>query len=745
MKILPTQYNYTYTNYNKVSKTPVTTPIIQPSSEQTVSAQNVNFRGFFDLFKREKKYMSGTEAVNFLDKLEMITRDAIQRIVKFAGNDNPYNFKCSKAMIEKVAQLAKDDFDVDDMLDRTPKNFYKENFPAFFDNLYKIKNLGYPIRYIPEFFEGGLSKEEDAKVVLEILNEAYKRKEELSYPFANVRDDEIEQVFLDDPVKTRDITRLLGKKDFINTFSLKIDNVENNIEKIGDIEFDHPLIEQLLELTNPIESAKYKENEQKIKALKSKFKETEDKTSLIKEINDITNANKNLVAKSIKDPIDKVKLAHVFYRMRNDEKKLRYVLNSSRSNTKDGRYKFKKLISNAIITDSDGNVCNQLNFKNNKYLMNLYTADENFSETFDTLLKAINQQPFMKGADIFNDFPLNQKTKKQFTELGINFDKWVKADNNSVIQKEVKLKNEDRTKHVIRNLEEDFSDSLFDALPKTEVEKLKKAMADKGYTLRDCSVAKYEGDGFMDGINTVTKLYKGEKLIKFEDLPALFKVLSNVMEKDEFWTTKNSDKAIDDAINTLKNHILTMRYREMRSANQKMDEKPMQMCVRKVDMNNVEHALFLGNRAGCCTAVGSGFNQWTAPNYVMCKLISAIEVLDGKEPIGNTMCYIAEIDGKPSLVLDNIELRAKYQYNDEIRDSIFDYAKKITEEIAKPDMPIYAGPNRHKVNMGGYPMSEKEFRIIGSTGTGKLYFDFDGDAHAIDGTEVFEAELYKIR
>ena len=188
-----------------------------------------------------------------------------------------------------------------------------------------------------------------------------------------------------------------------------------------------------------------------------------------------------------------------------------------------------------------------------------------------------------------------------------------------------------------------------------------------------------------------------------------------------------------------------MRYQEMRSANQKMDEKPMQMSVRKVDMNNVEHALFLGNHAGCCTAVGSGFNQWTAPNYVMCKLISAIEVLDGKEPIGNTMCYIAEIDGKPSLILDNIELRAKYQYNDEIRDSIFDYAKKITEEIGKPDMPIYAGPNRHKVNMDGFQLNKKDFRIIGSTGTGQLYFDFDADAHSIDGTEVFEAELYKIR
>ena len=61
MKILPTQYNYTYVNTNQVSKTPVTTPTIQPSLEQKLCVQNVNFRGFFDLFKREKKYMSGSD------------------------------------------------------------------------------------------------------------------------------------------------------------------------------------------------------------------------------------------------------------------------------------------------------------------------------------------------------------------------------------------------------------------------------------------------------------------------------------------------------------------------------------------------------------------------------------------------------------------------------------------------------------------------------------------------------------
>ena len=161
-------------------------------------------------------------------------------------------------------------------------------------------------------------------------------------------------------------------------------------------------------------------------------------------------------------------------------------------------------------------------------------------------------------------------------------------------------------------------------------------------------------------------------------------------------------------------------------------------------MNNVEHALFLGNHSGCCTAVGFGSNQWTAPNYIMCKMISAIEVLDCKEPISNTMCYIAEIDGKPSLILDNIELQAKYQYNDEIRDMLIEYAKKMTAEIGNPDMPIYAGPNRHKVDFDNFELINKDFRIIGSTGKGSIYLDFDAEEHEIDGTEIFNSEFYKL-
>ena len=187
-----------------------------------------------------------------------------------------------------------------------------------------------------------------------------------------------------------------------------------------------------------------------------------------------------------------------------------------------------------------------------------------------------------------------------------------------------------------------------------------------------------------------------------------------------------------------------MRLDEMRSASQSIEEMQMQMTVRKVDMNDIEHSLFLGNHSSCCTAVGSGCNQWTAPEYILFKMMSAIEVLDGKNPIGNTMCYIADIDGKPSLILDNIELKQKYQYSDDIMDAIVECAQKIAKDIGKPDMPIFAGPNRHKMNMNKYELQTKDFKVLGDTEGNSVYLDFDTDAHTIDGTEIFESALYRI-
>ncbi len=386
-----------------------------------------------------------------------------------------------------------------------------------------------------------------------------------------------------------------------------------------------------------------------------------------------------------------------------------------------------------------------IKFKKNKYLTKLFVADFDFGENYQAMLEAINQSPKDDIETIFYKFPLNKDTKSQFEKLGINFDKWFKYNPHSKIQKEIKLDDSNRKQNVIKNLEEALSiiyDDFVDSVENRD--NFFDALAQKGYTLKEQKVASYDENGFLDENKTALMLYKDNHPVVFEELLLLFSTVKTFITNDSLWNTKSDNSLIESAKSAAKNHILNMCFKEMRSANQKLEDEPLQITVQKVDMNNVEHALFLENHSGCCTAVGSGCNQWTAPNYIICKMISAIEVLDGKEPIGNTMCYIAEIDGKPSLILDNIELQAKYQYNDEIRDMFIEYAKKMTAEIEKPDMPIYAGPNRHKVDFDNFELVNKDFRIIGSTSKGSVYLDFDAEEHEIDGTEVFNSELYKL-
>ena len=129
----------------------------------------------------------------------------------------------------------------------------------------------------------------------------------------------------------------------------------------------------------------------------------------------------------------------------------------------------------------------------------------------------------------------------------------------------------------------------------------------------------------------------------------------------------------------------------------------------------------------------------------MNKCIGAIELTDKGAFVGNTMTYIAYVDGKPALVLDNIELKTKYHNNDKIRDTFVDYAKKLCEEIGQPDLPIYAGPNRHKLNMEVYPKATHNLKIIGNTGEDEIYLDYMTDGKTIDGTDTDEVVLYKMR
>lgn len=743
MKILPIQYKYSCDNNNSNIQYKTQSP--QKTFYNATTPQSVTFTGLADFFKFEKVFLNEKQTLALLNNAGIKDVNTIKKLMSVAGKKSSFRLKYNKSILQKMVELKNEVFDLDEIFGISDYNLTSKDFQKYFDRLMQMKRKGYPTQYFFNYMKADFVNDEVDKL-LDIRREGYKHRDKLSYQNQLISDDDLDYLFLDEPKKTIMTLKILGKKDFVNSFVERFDYVDSNIEQIGEISEEHPLFQKLLELTNPTECKKYLENQENIKDLKSRFWNTQgkEKEDLIREINEFTVKNKNLVANSIKDYRDKIALVQVFNMMKDNFNRLNWFLKNCNLKTKGSNHQIKKLLNHLLAVDNDGNVCKRFNFGKNELLHNMCVADEDFKENFKKLLYVLNAQPKKSVSEAFNDMVANLNTKAQFEKFGINYDKWVAHNPDIKVQKNIMLAGQNIKKNVIQNLEVDFNSDTLSSLPQKEVEDLLNAMKQKGFTQNGVEIPIFDEDGIFSGTNFEPRLFKDNKPIQFEDLPELFKIVSNHIKSSAFWVNKNPDKKIESAKNTFKNHVLQMRLDEMRSASQSIKEMQMQMTVRKVDMNDIEHSLFLGNHSSCCTAVGSGCNQWTAPEYILFKMMSAIEVLDGKNPIGNTMCYIADIDGKPSLILDNIELKQKYQYSDDIMDAISECAQKIAKDIGKPDMPIFAGPNRHKMNMNKYELQTKYLRVLGNTEGNNVYLDFDTDAHAIDGTEIFESALYRI-
>ena len=328
--------------------------------------------------------------------------------------------------------------------------------------------------------------------------------------------------------------------------------------------------------------------------------------------------------------------------------------------------------------------------------------------------------------------------------MGIDYDRWVNADKNSYKTIKIELDAETARNAAIRNLEADFSDDAFKLIPKEETDKLINTLNNLGYNLKSISEINYDANGFQDGNINMMRLYKGDTPIDFYDLPAIISALKKEINSNDFWTKTHKDTRINDAKNTIYNHIMKLRDTEIQNAKNLKGNTVSTLEVHQTDMNDISHALFLGNHGHCCTAVGTGCNQFSAPTYIKNKCITAFEVMDGNEFVGNTMCYIAKVDGRTALILDNIEMSAKYQDNDEIRDAFMEYARQFCKEIGRPDIPIYAGPYRHKFNMNKYKQRSHLIQIQGSTGEDNIYIDYKTSAYKVNNKRMDTVKLFRI-
>ncbi len=405
-----------------------------------------------------------------------------------------------------------------------------------------------------------------------------------------------------------------------------------------------------------------------------------------------------------------------------------------------------KKIYQKLGVEYDEALSQKLDLIHCKYISKLFISSDEFFDNMKTLVEIVRDNQNLTIEQAIDQMPQNVETKRIFEELGFDYEKFTKVDKNSYTTVEIELNAEEAKQAAIHNLEEDLNDALFQSLPKEVTEPIFKHLKEQlGVTFEKSQKDNWEGDGFSAGSTEYYRLYKNGKPIIFEDMDDIVSLIKKEVISNDFWTKKHYDPQIDNARGTMYTHLIKMRTQEVDNASSIKDGETAEIEVRKTDMYDIKKALGLGNDAQCCTALGRNFNEWSAPTYIMNKCIGAIELTDKGSFVGNTMIYLAYVDGKPALVLDNIELKTKYQNNDKIRDTFVDYAKKLCAEIGQPDLPIFAGPNRHKLNMDIYDKSTHTMEIIGNSGEQEVYVDYDADRHVVGEGEQAEIEMYRLR
>lgn len=601
----------------------------------------------------------------------------------------------------------------------------------------------------------------EIKQVSDFLDDADKHKTELGSTDAPVEDIELLATFVSPKKasKTAKTIDILGKDNLIKMFPLGLDTVGSVVEALGDKKVNDEHIEPLIEIINPTDSIRYMDAQDKINIKKNKFKTVstnDERQKLIKDIADATTEKNSLLKLSLKDPKAKADAIKIYVGLiKNNGQRAKDYENANmilpyfkenNVNNEELNKKLSTLVWDKFYTLPTEKTKEKINLKNDNHIQKLVFTDDNFIGIFSSLIDTLNQEPNKSVKETLDDLPQNQTLKKKLDKYNINYDVWTGRNTDLDIRINIEHNFDKMSKNAIKNLNAEFNDEVFKSLPEKQKQNLAKRLASGGYKLHEAKSIEYEGDGFYAGTKQELRLFKDNKPIEFKDLSKIYKLINTEFSTNKYWDTNNSYETIETAKETFKDHIST-RHEEMKRIRQYQGSDNSDITIKKVDMNDISHSLFLGNDSSCCTAIGS-FNDWTAPNYIKNKMVQAIELTDGNEPIGNSMMYLIATDSdnqvKPALLIDNIELKPKYQYNDKLEDGIIKYCKNFCKMLGRPDMDIYAGPNRHKLNMDNFEISNESFQMFGDTYGDPIYLDFVTQGIPVDYNS-WQGDLLKLK
>ncbi len=148
---------------------------------------------------------------------------------------------------------------------------------------------------------------------------------------------------------------------------------------------------------------------------------------------------------------------------------------------------------------------------------------------------------------------------------------------------------------------------------------------------------------------------------------------------------------------------------------------------------NPQKDIFQGNYSTCCIGVGNG-NGSAMPHYLMNTSYNMIELVDNTtgKTIGNALCFFVKgEDGKPALIIDNIEINNAHKTSNEIgvqlRTAITEYASRVAKEVTGNDnTPICMGKSYNDVPIDDLDSTSQKISFLGDIGIGRndeIYMD----------------------
>ena len=379
-----------------------------------------------------------------------------------------------------------------------------------------------------------------------------------------------------------------------------------------------------------------------------------------------------------------------------------------------------------------------INQWNLEYLSKLFFAEKNFEEESRDLLKIIVKttlqgdfQPIILNQEfdrsrytrdeleIIDEIQKhNQKVKKAFQDVGIDYDTWIsylktQEFNVGVSPQEQENRFRSFTKElseVITNLLGSSKEGKPGILPKETAKDLWKR------------VFKKYGIKFQEG-ELVTDKGKLSPL----DLQKPLEEIIKFLEKE---TESNPQEALGTSLDHLKN-LLKLLPDLQKETKQKGYKFQIKLWDRQPGYD-----IFQGNYTHCCIAL-ENFNRAAILDYLVDTGINIIEVKDmnTNQTIAQTFVLMGENQEKEIIaILDNIEINNDYRgLTDKIRQQLFTYISNFVDVLVKnPNKKINTvllGTAYNDVETNDLPTRTEVVRKIGGPGIlGTQYLDSFGSA-----------------